>query len=57
MYHNKADCANIHKNNCTKEKIAAEKQKKKKSLRIPTETLFETVKSYKGTSYHNKNKK
>ena len=54
MYHNKADCANIHKNNCTKEKIAAEKQKKKKSLRIPTQTLFETGKSYKGTSYHNK---
>jgi len=42
MYHNKADCVNIHKNNCTKEKIAAEKQKKKASLRIPTETLFET---------------
>jgi len=25
MYHTKADCANIHNNNCTKEKIAAEK--------------------------------
>jgi hypothetical protein len=41
MYHTKADCANIHNNNCTKEKIAAEKQKKKASLRIPMEKVFE----------------
>ena len=52
MYTCKADCANIHKNNNTKEKIAAEKQQKKKSLRISTEKVFET-----GKSYHNKNKK
>ncbi len=57
MYNNKADCKNIHNNNCTKEKIAAEKQQKKKSLRISPEKVFETGKSYKGTSYHNKNKK
>ena len=42
MYHTKADCANIHNNNCTKEKIGAEKQKKKASLRIPMEKVFET---------------
>ena len=46
MYTCKADCANIHKNNNTKEKIAAEKQQKKKSLRIPIEKVFETNKSY-----------
>lgn len=58
MYHTKQDCANIHNNSCTKEKIAAEIQKKKKSLRIPMEKVFETGgKTYKGTSYHNKNKK
>ncbi len=42
MYHTKQDCSNIHNNNCTKEKIAAEKQKKKASLRIPMEKVFET---------------
>ena len=55
MYHNKADCANIHSDKHCKEKIAAEIQKKKKSLRIPMEKVFETgAKTYKGTSYHNK---
>jgi len=54
MYHTKQDCANIHSDKHTKEKIAAEIQKKKKSLRIPMEKVFETGKSYKGTSYHNK---
>ena len=44
MYHCKTDCENIHKNAHTKEKIAADKQKKKKSLRIPTEKVFETGK-------------
>jgi hypothetical protein len=57
MYTCKSDCANIHKNIFVKEAIGAEVPKKKKSLRIPTEKLFETGKSYKGTSYHNKNKK
>ncbi len=42
MYHCKADCANIHKNINVKEKIGAEVPKKKKSLRIPTEKLFDT---------------
>jgi hypothetical protein len=51
MYNNKTDCKNIHNNSNCKEKIAAEKQQKKKSLRIPTEKVFETGKSY------NKNKK
>lgn len=47
MYHCKADCENIHKNIHTKEKIAADKQKKKKNLRIPTEKVFETGKKNK----------
>ena len=42
MYSCKSDCANIHKNDNTKEKIGAEKPMKKKSLRIPIEKLFET---------------
>jgi len=42
MYHTKAECANIHNDKNCKEKIAAEKQKKKASLRIPIEKVFET---------------
>lgn len=44
MYHTKAECANIHNDKNVKEKIAAEKQKKKASLRIPIEKVFETGK-------------
>lgn len=47
MYHTKADCANIHSDKNCKEKIAAEKQKKKASLRIPMEKVFETGKQNK----------
>jgi hypothetical protein len=42
MYNCSKDCKSIHNNSFVKEKIAAEKPMKKKTLRIPTEKLFDT---------------
>jgi|VirMetMinimDraft_7_1064189.scaffolds.fasta_scaffold11974_7 hypothetical protein len=47
MYNCSKDCKSIHNNTFVKEKIGAEKPMKKKSLRIPTEKLFESSKSEK----------